>query len=67
MTNRSFYTDRTRGPAPRLREDIPETVWRALAALVTRRVEGNWLAQEFPESCPDGNGISRTNRWLLSR
>jgi len=66
MTNRSFYTDRTRGPAPRLREDIPETVWRALAALVTRRVEGNWLAQEFPESCPDGNGISGTNRWLLS-
>ena len=66
MANRSFYTDRTRGPVPRLREDIPETAWRALAALVQRRVEGNWLAKEFPDSCPDGNGIWGTNHGLLS-
>ena len=66
MANRSFYTDRTKGPVPRLREDIPETAWRALAALVRRRVESNWLAKEFPTSCPDGNGIWGTDQELLS-
>ncbi len=66
MANRSFYTDRTRGPASRAREDISDTAWRAIAALVTRRVEGNWLAKEFPRSCPDGNGISGTNHRDLS-
>jgi len=66
MANRSFYTDRTKGPVPRLREDIPETAWRVLAALVRRRVEGNWLAKEFPTPCDDGNGIWGTNEELLS-
>lgn len=66
MANRSFYTDRTKGLAPRLREDIPETAWRGLAALVESRVEDNWLAKEFPVSCDDGNGIWGTNHERLS-
>ncbi|MGH3902701.1 MAG: hypothetical protein ACRDTE_00640, partial [Pseudonocardiaceae bacterium] len=66
MANRSFYTDRTKGPPPRLREDIPETAWRGLAALIESRIERNWLAQEFPSWCPDGNGISETNHRNLA-
>ncbi|MGH3717537.1 MAG: hypothetical protein ACRDRI_01615 [Pseudonocardiaceae bacterium] len=66
MTDRSFYTDRTKGPTPRLSEHIPEAAWLAIAALVESRIDDNWLAKEFPDLCIDGNGISGTNHRRLS-
>lgn len=64
--DQSFYTDRTRGPVNRVREDIPEATWRALVALINRRVDDNWLAREFPDPCPDGNGTAGTNQLNLA-
>jgi len=33
----------------------------ALVSLIERRINDNWLAHEFPEQCPDGNGIAGTD------
>jgi hypothetical protein len=58
-----FYSDRTQGPVPRVLEEITSEVWRGLVALVARRLEGGYLAREFPErNCPDGSAITGTDR-----
>lgn len=56
----AFYSDRTSGPRPRDLEHIPDAAWRGLVALVDQRIESQWLAYEFPERCPDGNGVCDT-------
>jgi hypothetical protein len=54
MSSASFYTDRTQGPRPRVREDVPADVWRGLVGLVVRRVEDGSFAREFPvRNCDD--------------
>ena len=30
--------------------------------MVQNKINGNWLAGQFPDMCPDGNGVSGTNR-----
>lgn len=62
----SFYSDRTNGPAPRLRESLSDETLNGLAALVRRRIDSHWLADEFPEQCPDGNGVAGTDHRSLT-
>lgn len=66
MTRRSFYSDRTRGRLVRDREVVDKVAWRGLLALIDSRIENNWLANEFLDQCPDGNGISGTNQSRLN-
>ena len=56
-----FYSDRTSGPISRSHEALPEATKSGLQALLQRRVQGNWLAEQFPSFCSDGNGIAETN------
>lgn len=45
---------------------MDKVAWRGLLALIDSRIEDNWLANEFPDQCPDGNGISGTNQSRLN-
>jgi hypothetical protein len=56
----SFYSDRVNGPVPRIHEQLPEATARGLQSLFETKVQANWLANEFPEHCADGNGVSGT-------
>jgi hypothetical protein len=61
----SFYSDRTNGPVARTHEDLPEATADGLKALVQRRIDANFLAEEFPSWCSDGNGIEGTNSFSI--
>ncbi|WP_425839872.1 hypothetical protein [Microbacterium sp. PA5] len=53
MTTNAFYSDRVNGESPRALQDLTRETADGLLALVTSRLDGNWLAAEFPERCPD--------------
>lgn len=61
MSIPSFYSDRVSGAVARTHEKLPEVTAEGLKALVKRRIDGDWLAREFPSFCSDGNGITGTN------
>jgi hypothetical protein len=65
MSTSSFYSDRVAGPVPRIHESLPDMTAQGLKNLITRRIEGNWLAQEFPLNCPDDKGIWSTNEYTI--
>ncbi|RYF46745.1 MAG: hypothetical protein EOO27_38770 [Comamonadaceae bacterium] len=65
MTTPSFYSDRINGAVPLTHEELPEATADGLKALVRRRIDANYLAEEFPSFCTDGNNIEGTNRYDL--
>jgi len=62
---RQLYSDRNNGPQPRDQDVLGDGTVRALLGVVRNRINGNWLANEYPETCPDGNGIWSTNTGAL--
>jgi hypothetical protein len=66
VSTASFYSDRTAGRRPRDIEHLPAQTWRGLLALIQNKIDSNWMAKQFPEMCPDGNGVVGTNRVGLS-
>jgi len=65
MSAPSFYSDRTNGAVARTHEELPEATADGLKALVERRIDSNFLAEEFPSYCSDGNGIEGTNKFSV--
>jgi hypothetical protein len=63
MSSSSFYSDRVNGAAARTHEELPAVTAEGLKALVKRRIDGDWLAREFPSFCSDGDGITGTNQY----
>lgn len=63
MTANAFYSDGLNGPTPRTLQALPTETADGLLELVMTRLDGNWLAAEFPERCPDAdkNHIFATN------
>ncbi|NUJ89177.1 hypothetical protein HOW07_14280 [Plantibacter sp. MCCC 1A11337] len=61
-----FYSDRKNGPRARSHKELPEATSNALQSLVRQRLQSNWLAQEFPSHCPDGNAVVDTNQYALA-
>lgn len=41
---------------------VPASTQRGILALSNRALDSNWLAREFPDRCPDGNGVAGTDR-----
>lgn len=65
MSVPSFYSDRVNGAVARTHEELPEATADGLKALVQRRIDSNFLAEEFPSYCSDGNGIEGTNNFSI--
>ncbi|WP_136643614.1 hypothetical protein [Subtercola vilae] len=55
MTANAFYSDRVSGETPRTLQTLPAATADGLLELVMTRLAGNWLAEEFPERCPDSD------------
>ncbi|WP_447947977.1 hypothetical protein [Microbacterium maritypicum] len=59
------YSERLHGAAARTQESLPEPTAEGLKALVSRRIDGDFLAEEFPTYCSDGDGIDGTNQYSI--
>jgi hypothetical protein len=61
-----YYTDREIGPRPRTTDIIGQVVWGGIYALIAARLADNSFGYRFPETCPDGYGISGHDNQMLT-
>lgn len=66
VADHTFYSDRLNGPQAPVNDALPAATSRGLLALVGSKIAANWLARDFPERCPDGQGIYDTDLDALS-
>jgi hypothetical protein len=60
-----YFTDRELGKkAPKI-NDIDISVWNGIVAIFDSFISDNSFSKEFPEQCPDGQGICSCNTTLL--
>lgn len=59
--NVEYFSDRERGPAPRVVEEIGMAAWGGIAATIQSRISDGSLGVGFPNSCPDGCGTTGTD------
>src|SRR6266851_2885192 len=52
-----FFSDRERGSRPRTSEMVNDRAWGGLVAQINQRVTNGSFGSNFPEICPDGEGI----------
>ncbi len=56
--NADYFSDRERGAAPRISEDIGKNAWGGIAATIRSRISDGSLGAGFPDFCPDGRGTT---------
>lgn len=56
-----YFSDRERGPRPRIEVDVRGPAWGGLVALINGAVANGGFGAAFPSECPDGRGITGTN------
>jgi hypothetical protein len=56
MSDFEYFSDRERGPRPRVNETIPGPVASALGRILDVGIRTNLYALDFPLRCPDGRG-----------
>src|SRR2546429_9892948 len=57
----AYFSDRERGLALRVREEIDSAAWGGIASIIQSRISDGALGRGFSESCPDGRGTTGTN------
>ena len=62
-----YFSDRESGPAPRVNDEIDQTIWNGILSLIENRINDGSLAHDFPETCSDGNAIAGTDKDSLRR
>src|SRR5262245_25453310 len=55
MSN-AYFSDRERGPRPRIDENIDYPAWGGIIALVESMISKGHFGIDFPKECPDGEG-----------
>lgn len=58
---RDYFSDRERGPRPRVQVDLRGPAWGGIVALIGGAVSNGGFGLAFPSGCPDGRGITGTN------
>jgi hypothetical protein len=56
MSN-AYFSDRERGPRPRIDENIDYPAWGGIIALVESMISKGHFGIDFPKECPDGEGL----------
>jgi len=60
-----YFTDRELGKKTPTINDIDISVWNGIVAVFDSFVADNSFSKDFPEQCPDGQGICSCNTTLL--
>lgn len=62
----TYFSDRTRGPSPRIQEKITEAAWGGIVALLRKCLADGSFGYGFPEQCPDGEGTCGASEYDFS-
>jgi hypothetical protein len=60
-----YFSERERGPNPRVIGDLTENAWIAVMAAVYTRINNGSFGNAFPQRCPDDRGVCGTNAELF--
>ncbi len=63
--NTPYFSDREHGPRPRTEQEVSDRVWGGLIAVASALISAGAFGIDFPEECPDGEGISGTNDHMM--
>lgn len=61
-----YFSDKERGPTPRVHEVISPSAWGGIVALVRSLISTGTFGYRFPETCPDGAGPVGTDENALA-
>ena len=56
-----YFSDREIGLRPRVEQTISPTVWGGLYAIISALITKGAFGVDFPDECPDGEGVIGTN------
>ena len=60
-----FYTDREFGKKAITTDEIDVSVWNGIVAILDSFIAGNAFSKDFPQQCPDGQGICGCDTTIL--
>ena len=66
----TYFSEREEGKIPRENEEIDDSAWGGIQALIQARIDDGSFGASYPATCPDGGGIIDTNKdafWLAIR
>lgn len=52
-----YYSDRERGPRPRVAEQLSPGLWGGVVAAINSRIGLGEFGRSYPEKCPDGSAV----------
>lgn len=61
-----YFSDKERGPKPRVGEVITAAAWGGIVSLVESLINAGAFGESYPETCPDGAGTIGTNEHSMS-
>lgn len=62
-----YFSERERGERERIVEEIGDTVWEGISALVSARIDDGSFGASYPQQCLDGLGAVGTDRTAFYR
>lgn len=65
MSSKPYYSQRQGRQVIRDQEGMGERFWTAFTGYISELLSNNFLAEAFPEECPDGKGVCSWNTSLL--
>ncbi|MFC2043893.1 AbiJ-NTD4 domain-containing protein [Chloroflexota bacterium] len=65
MINSMYFSDRELGPRASTEQEISTRVWGGIVALISRLISLGAFGADFPEECPDGEGITGTDGYTM--
>ena len=59
--SRTYFSEREEGEISRDNEEIDDSVWSGIQALIQARIDDGSFGAKYPITCSDGGGIIGTN------
>jgi hypothetical protein len=57
----AYFSERERGPLPRVNEEVSENCWKGIAAAIQMRIDDGSFGRAFPRECSSFNDIIGTD------
>lgn len=65
IINGMYFSDRELGPRARTEQEISSSVWGGIVVVISTLISTGAFGADFPEECPDHEGVTGTDESLL--